>query len=65
MNVNTLNKLLGLARKRQKLDSKEFVEDYESFQESIQTCIMEHEFLKHHVSLVQSSSTELEALVYG
>jgi len=63
MNITVLNKLLETARKRQKLDSKECVEEYESFQESIQTCITEHEFLKHHVALVQSSSQELGALV--
>jgi hypothetical protein len=63
MNITVLNKLLETARKRQKLDSKECVEGYESFQESIQLCITEHEFLKHHVALVRSSSQELGALV--
>jgi hypothetical protein len=64
MNIMVLSKLLETARKRQNLVSKECVEEYESFQESIQTCITEHEFLKHHVTLVQSSSQELGALVY-
>ncbi|KFY62104.1 hypothetical protein V496_04729 [Pseudogymnoascus sp. VKM F-4515 (FW-2607)] len=64
MNITILSKLLETARKRQKLDSKECVEEYESFQESIQTCITEHEFLKHHVALVQSSSQELRALTF-
>jgi hypothetical protein len=63
MNIKVLSKLLETARKIQKLDSKECVEEYESFQESIQLCITEHEFLKHHVTLVQSSSQELGALV--
>ena len=63
MNITVLSKLLETARKRQKLDSKEYVEEYESFQGSIQMCITEHEFLKHHIALVQSSSQELRALV--
>jgi hypothetical protein len=64
MNIVVLSKLSETASKRQELDSKEFIEEYEGFQESIQTCITEHEFLKHHVALVQSSSQELGALVY-
>ena len=63
-NITVLSKLLETARKRQKLDSKDCVEEYESFQESIQTCITEHEFLNHHIALVRSSSEELGALVY-
>lgn len=63
MNITVLSKLSETTCKRQKIDSKECIEDYESFQESIQTCITEHEFLKHHVALVQSSSQELGALV--
>ena len=63
MNVNVLKKISETCTKRQRLDSKEWVEEYESFQESIRICITEHEFLKHHVALVQSSSQELGALV--
>jgi hypothetical protein len=64
MNITVLGKLLEGARRRQILDNKECVEEYESFQESIQASITEHEFLKHHVALVQTSSQELGALVY-
>ncbi|KAH6692145.1 hypothetical protein BKA61DRAFT_282709 [Leptodontidium sp. MPI-SDFR-AT-0119] len=63
-NIAALNKLLALARKRQKkCESKEPAEEDESFSESIQTCIVEQEMLKHHVGLVESSSQELGALV--
>ncbi|KAL5316054.1 hypothetical protein ACEPPN_016931 [Leptodophora sp. 'Broadleaf-Isolate-01'] len=64
-NIAALNKLLALARKRQKkCESKEPAEEDESFSESIQTCIVEQEMLKHHVGLVESSSQELGALTF-
>ncbi|CAG8956266.1 hypothetical protein HYFRA_00003646 [Hymenoscyphus fraxineus] len=63
LNIFVLSKLNTTAIKRQSLDKPEASEQYEEFREAIQMCITEHDFLKHHVSLIQECSRELASLV--
>jgi hypothetical protein len=63
LNISVLDRLSETATRRQKLDSMKSSDEYEAFQDSIRTCITEHHFLKHHVSLVQSCAQEITVMV--
>ncbi|CAG8973159.1 hypothetical protein HYALB_00008751 [Hymenoscyphus albidus] len=62
LNIFVPSKLNATAIKRQSLDKTEASEQYDEFREAIQMCITEHNFLKHHVSLIQECSRELASL---